>query len=193
WENEHANWPTAEASDLAGRGGRKTGDVGTAPQDRRAVRNHRRHSGQVAQTVFGGAFGWLVGRTACWGTPPDYGCTSRGGRHAHAGEYRGGGDPLEHAHPGPGVGLSQRAVVRIWHAFGLQPHRRENFKLSTDSFFVEKVRDIVGLYMTPPDHAIVLAMDEKSPIQALNRTQPILRCVRGCRSSKRTIMSGTER
>src|ERR1035438_105637 len=51
---------------------------------------------------------------------------------------------------------SQRAVVRIWHAFGLQPHRRENFKLSTDSFFVEKVRDIVGLYMNPPDHAIVL-------------------------------------
>src|ERR1035438_3676485 len=54
------------------------------------------------------------------------------------------------------LGLSQRAVVRIWHAFGLQPHRRENFKLSTDSFFVEKVRDIVGLYMNPPDHAIVL-------------------------------------
>jgi len=72
------------------------------------------------------------------------------------------------------LGLSQRALVRIWHAFGLQPHRRENFKLSTDSFFVEKVRDIVGLYMSPPDHAIVLAMDEKSPIQALNRTQPIL-------------------
>ena len=72
------------------------------------------------------------------------------------------------------VGLSQRAVVRIWHAFGLQPHRSETFKLSTDPFFVEKVRDIVGLYMNPPEHAVVLSVDEKSQVQALNRTQPIL-------------------
>lgn len=72
------------------------------------------------------------------------------------------------------VGLSQRAVVRIWHAFGLQPHRSETFKLSTDPFFVEKVRDIVGLYMNPPQHAVVLCVDEKSQVQALNRTQPIL-------------------
>jgi transposase len=72
------------------------------------------------------------------------------------------------------VGLSQRAVVRIWHAFGLQPHRTETFKLSTDPFFVEKVRDIVAVYMHPPEHAVVLSVDEKSQVQALDRTQPIL-------------------
>jgi transposase len=72
------------------------------------------------------------------------------------------------------AGLSQTAVVRIWHAFGLQPHRVENFKVSKDPQFVEKVRDVVGLYMNPPDRAIVLCVDEKSQVQALNRTQPIL-------------------
>lgn len=72
------------------------------------------------------------------------------------------------------VGLSQTAVVRIWHSFGLQPHRSETFKLSTDPYLVEKVRDIVGLYVNPPQHAIVLCVDEKSQMQALDRTQPIL-------------------
>ena len=72
------------------------------------------------------------------------------------------------------VGLSQSAVVRIWHSFGLQPHRSETFKLSTDPFLVEKVRDITGLYLNPPEHAIVLSIDEKSQVQALDRTQPIL-------------------
>ena len=72
------------------------------------------------------------------------------------------------------VGLSQTAIVRIWKAFGLQPHRVEGFKISKDPQFVEKVRDIVGLYMNPPDQAIVLCVDEKSQVQALNRTQPIL-------------------
>jgi transposase len=72
------------------------------------------------------------------------------------------------------TGLSQTAVVRIWHAFGLQPHRVEGFKLSKDPQFVEKVRDMVGLYMNPPDQALVLCVDEKSQVQALNRTQPIL-------------------
>jgi transposase len=72
------------------------------------------------------------------------------------------------------VGLSQSAVVRIWHSFGLQPHRAETFKLSTDPYLVEKVRDIAGLYVNPPEHAIVLCVDEKSQVQALNRTQPIL-------------------
>ena len=71
-------------------------------------------------------------------------------------------------------GLSQTAIVRIWRAFGLQPHRTETFKLSTDPLFIDKVRDIVGLYMDPPDRAIVLCVDEKSQVQALNRTQPIL-------------------
>jgi len=72
------------------------------------------------------------------------------------------------------VGLSQSAVVRIWHSFGLQPHRTETFKLSTDPYLVEKVRDIVGLYLNPPEHAIVLCVDENSQVQALDRTQPIL-------------------
>ena len=72
------------------------------------------------------------------------------------------------------TGLSQTAIVRIWRAFGLQPHRVENFKFSKDPQFVEKVRDIVGLYLNPPDRAVVLCVDEKSQVQALNRTQPIL-------------------
>ena len=72
------------------------------------------------------------------------------------------------------MGLSQTAVSRIWHAFGLQPHRQETFKLSSDPLFVEKVRDIVGLYLDPPLKAMVLCVDEKSQIQALDRTQPIL-------------------
>lgn len=70
--------------------------------------------------------------------------------------------------------LSHQTVKRIWHAFGLQPHRQSHFQLSTDPFFVEKVRDIVGLYLNPPDHAMVLCVDEKSQIQALDRTQPML-------------------
>ncbi len=72
------------------------------------------------------------------------------------------------------AGLSQSAVSRIWRAFALQPHRTESFKLSTDPLFIEKVRDIVGLYMTPPDRALVLCADEKSQIQALDRMQPLL-------------------
>jgi transposase len=71
-------------------------------------------------------------------------------------------------------GLSHASVQRIWKAFGLQPHRVDTFKLSTDPLFVEKVRDIVGLYMNPPERALVLSVDEKSQIQALNRTQPVL-------------------
>ena len=71
-------------------------------------------------------------------------------------------------------GLSQSAVSRIWRAFGLQPHRAETFKLSRDPLFVEKVRDIVGLYLNPPDNALVLCVDEKSQIQALDRTAPLL-------------------
>jgi transposase len=70
------------------------------------------------------------------------------------------------------LGLSQTAVSRIWRAFGLKPHLRESFKLSTDPFFVEKVRDVVGLYLAPPERAIVLCVDEKSQVQALDRTQP---------------------
>ena len=72
------------------------------------------------------------------------------------------------------AGLSRSTVGRIWHAFALQPHRSETFKLSKDPLFIDKVRDIVGLYMDPPDRALVLCVDEKSQIQALNRTPPLL-------------------
>jgi transposase len=71
-------------------------------------------------------------------------------------------------------GLSQTAVSRIWRAFSLRPHRVKTFKLSKDPLFIEKVRDIVGLYLNPPDKALVLCVDEKAQIQALDRTQPLL-------------------
>jgi len=83
------------------------------------------------------------------------------------------------------AGVSQSSVSRVWRAFQLKPHRTRTFTLSTDEFFVEKVRDVVGLYMSPPDHAIVLCLDEKSQIQALERTQPVLPLVFG-QSSRAT-------
>lgn len=70
--------------------------------------------------------------------------------------------------------VSDSTVRRVWRVFGIQPHRQKGFKLSTDPFFVEKVRDIVGLYLNPPDKALVLCVDEKSQLQALDRTQPML-------------------
>ena len=72
------------------------------------------------------------------------------------------------------TGMSQTAIVRIWKAFGLQPHRTSTFKLSKDPQFIDKVRDVVGLYMNPPERAIVLCVDEKSQVQALDRSQPLL-------------------
>ena len=72
------------------------------------------------------------------------------------------------------TGMSQSAISRIWRAFGLKPHRVETFKLSSDPLFIEKIRDIVGLYMNPPERAVVLCVDEKSQIQALDRMQPLL-------------------
>ncbi|MFI9825953.1 IS630 family transposase, partial [Streptomyces sp. NPDC052013] len=72
------------------------------------------------------------------------------------------------------AGMSQSAVSRIWRAFGLKPHIVQTWKLSTDPQFVSKVRDVVGIYLSPPENALVLAVDEKSQIQALDRTQPVL-------------------
>jgi hypothetical protein len=72
------------------------------------------------------------------------------------------------------VGMSQTMVSRVWRAFGLQPHRAETFKLSSDPAFIDKVRDVVGLYMSPPDRALVLCVDEKPQIQAVERTAPVL-------------------
>ena len=71
------------------------------------------------------------------------------------------------------LGLSQSAVSRIWRAFGLQPHRQDAWKLSRDPLFIDKVRDVVGLYLNPPERAVVLCVDEKSQIQALDRTAPV--------------------
>ena len=83
-------------------------------------------------------------------------------------------------------GMSQSAVSRIWRAFGLKPHLQDTFKLSADPFFVEKVRDVVGLYLAPPARAIVLSVDEKSQVQALDRTQPLLPMTPGGGPERRT-------
>ncbi|SCD36937.1 Transposase, partial [Streptomyces sp. di50b] len=72
------------------------------------------------------------------------------------------------------TGLSQSTISRIWRTFGLKPHMVDTFKLSTDPQFIDKVRDIVGLYLAPPEHALVLCVDEKSQIQALDRSAPVL-------------------
>jgi transposase len=77
------------------------------------------------------------------------------------------------------AGLNQTAISRIWRAFGLKPHLVDTFKLSGDPQFIDKVRDVVGLYMNPPDHAVVLCVDEKTQIQALDRTQPIFPMLAG--------------
>src|SRR3954452_21793286 len=77
------------------------------------------------------------------------------------------------------VGLNQTAVSRIWRTFGLKPHRVEDFKLSTDPQFIDKVRDVVGLYLNPPDAAVVLCVDEKTQVQALDRTAPVLAMLPG--------------
>ena len=79
-------------------------------------------------------------------------------------------DPVD----GQGVGMTPDAVMRIWHAFGLQPHRQETWKLSKDPLFIEKVHDICGLYLNPPERAVVMCVDEKSQIRALDRTTPVL-------------------
>ena len=89
------------------------------------------------------------------------------------------------------TGLSHTTIRRIWNAFGLQPHRSETFKLSTDPLFVDKVQDIVGLYMSPPNRAIVLCADEKSRIQALDREQPVLPLAPGRPSGAPTPISAT--
>ena len=91
------------------------------------------------------------------------------------------------------LGMSQSAVSRIWRAFGLAPHKQDSWKLSKDPLFVEKVRDIVGLYLDPPQRALVLCVDEKTQIQALNRTQPVFPMLPGtpARASHDYVRHGT--
>jgi hypothetical protein len=90
-------------------------------------------------------------------------------------------------------GLSKSTIGRIWKAFHLKPHVSDTFKLSSDPFFVEKVYDVVGLYLNPPEHAVVLCADEESQVQALDRSQPVLPMIPACPRSGRMTMSGTAR
>jgi transposase len=91
------------------------------------------------------------------------------------------------------LGMSQSAVSRIWRAFGLAPHKQDSWKLSKDPLFVDKVRDVVGLYLNPPERALVLCVDEKTQIQALNRTQPVFPMLPGtpARASHDYVRHGT--
>src|SRR5690242_20356839 len=91
------------------------------------------------------------------------------------------------------LGMSQSAVSRIWRAFGLAPHKQDSWKLSTDPQFIDKVRDIVGLYLNPPERALVLCVDEKTQIQALNRTAPVFPMLPGtpARASHDYVRHGT--
>ncbi|MFD0384100.1 IS630 family transposase [Streptomyces stramineus] len=91
------------------------------------------------------------------------------------------------------TGMSQSAISRIWRAFALQPHRAETFKMSKDPLFIDKVRDVVGLYLDPPERALVLCVDEKSQIQALDRSQPVLPMMPGVpeRRSHDYVRAGT--
>ncbi|MEU7817629.1 IS630 family transposase [Pseudonocardia sp. NPDC049154] len=98
----------------------------------------------------------------------------RAGRGAHPGAHPAEATHWSRASMAAESGLSLSTVGRIWKAFGLKPHQVETFKLSTDPQFVDKVRDIVGLYLDPPEHALVLCVDEKSQIQALDRSAPVL-------------------
>ena len=113
------------------------------------------------------------------GAPPVKVDVAQSGGADHA-DQAGGGDALEHAHDGRGAGRErQPRCMRHWQAHGLKPHRVRGFKLSRDPKFVEKLEDIVGLYMSPPEHALVLCCDEKSQMQALDRTQPGLPLKKG--------------
>jgi len=91
------------------------------------------------------------------------------------------------------LGMSQSTVSRVWRAFGLAPHKQDSWKLSADPLFVAKVRDVVGLYLNPPEQAVVLCVDEKTQIQALNRTQPVFPMLPGApaRASHDYVRHGT--
>ena len=91
------------------------------------------------------------------------------------------------------LGMSQSTVSRVWRAFGLAPHKVDTWKLSKDPLFVDKVRDVVGLYLDPPERALVLCVDEKTQIQALNRTQPVFPMLPGtpARASHDYVRHGT--
>ena len=118
---------------------------------------------------------WPLRRTATRRRAEDHRCHDRARDCANVGNEAPRCHALDHTDDGKGGGAeSYGDISRTWRAFGLQPHRSETFKLSNDPLLVDKVRDIVGLYLNPPEHAAVFCVDEKPQIQALDRTQPIL-------------------
>ena len=128
----------------------------------------------MAQALRQGPHRGAFGRAPA-GTPAEHrGREGGGSDRADAHLDAGGRHPLVARSLAKEAGLSHRSIWRIWGAFGLQPQRAETFKLSAGPHFVDKVRDIVGLYLSPPDRALVLCVDEKSQIQALDRSQPVL-------------------
>ena len=129
----------------------------------------------MARSVSETPSGRALRRAATWCETHDHGRAGGAGDHSDAGIHSARRDALEYARDGQSRRPeSYRAISRIWHTFGLQPHRSETFKLSNDPLLVEKVRDIVGLYLDPPSHAAVFCVDENPQIQALDRTQPLL-------------------
>ena len=103
----------------------------------------------------------------------------QGGDRRHLAIQAEGADALELPHDGGSQGISKSTVSNLWRSHNIKPHRSKTFKLSRDPKFLEKLTDVVGLYLNPPDQAIVLCVDEKSQIQALNRTQPGLPLKKG--------------
>ena len=159
------------------RGRRKTGQG-----CRRRVRNHRAEGGALAEALSRLGDGGLgEGRAPARSHAQDI---RRQGEASDSKNNSGEADPsnpLVHAIHGRRSfhGLSEATVRRIWHKHGLKPHLVETFKVSTDPYFAEKLEGVVGLYLNPPEHALVLCCDEKSQIQALDRTQPGLPLKRG--------------
>jgi hypothetical protein len=141
---------------------------------RRGPAHDEADRGQMAPAVCGGARARIAGRAAPRRAATGHGCRRRTGDCHDAGVDAARCDALEHAILGHAGGTEPIGRSPHMKAFALQPHRTETFKLSKDPLFIEKVRDIVGLYLHPPDRALVLCVDEKSHIQALDRTAPLL-------------------
>jgi transposase len=157
------------------------GRSGNAEQaDRQATRRQHTHGGLVAGAVSRFRRGGIAQRRRAARTyAQDHSRSRQCGRCQNHAKHTGQRHPLVHARHGPRGGISEASVRRIWHAHGLKPHRVESFKISNDPDFAAKLEDVVGLYLHPPEHALVLSVDEKSQIQALDRTQPGLPMKKG--------------
>src|SRR6266542_2295871 len=150
------------------------------PGHRAGVRGFQTDSPAVEETTSRPSFARIEERRPAPRPYPKYPREkSPGSRPGHFAHHTTRRHSLEHPHHGQGAGLSRMAVQRIWDRHGLKPHLTKTFKLSGDKRFVEKLYDVVGLYLNPPDKALVLCVDEKSQIQALDRTQPGLPIKKG--------------